>query len=84
MSDAIMSEFYKDNEKEGRMILNEIFTSDADMIPDYKNNQITIRLHSLSPPRANNAVKQLCSYLNTTETCFPYTNLKLVYETLAN
>jgi hypothetical protein len=81
---AIMSEFYKDNEKEGRMILKEIFTSDADMIPDYKNNQITIRLHSLSTPRANNAVKQLCSFLNTTETCFPYTNLKLVYETLAN
>jgi len=81
---AIMSEFYKDNEKEGRMILKEIFTSDADMIPDYKNNQITIRLHSLSTPRANNAVKELCTFLNNTETCFPYTNLLLVYETLAN
>ena len=81
---AIMSEFYKDNEKEGRMILKEIFTSDADMIPDYNNKKLTIRLHSLSTPRANNAVKELCSFLNNTETCFPYTNLQLVYETLAN
>lgn len=81
---AIMSEFYKDNEKDGRMILKEIFTSDADMIPDYDEKKLTIRLHSLSTPRANNAVKELCSFLNNTETCFPYTNLKLVYETLAN
>jgi len=67
-----------------RMILKEIFTSDADMIPDYNNKKLTIRLHSLSTPRANNAVKELCSFLNNTETYFPYTNLQLVYETLAN
>ena len=81
---GVMSEFYKDNDKDGRMILKEIFTNDADMIPDYENNRLKIRLHSLSTPRANNAVKELCSFLNNTETCFPYTNLKLVYETLAN
>ena len=37
---AIMSEFYKDNEKEGRMILKEIFTSDADIIPDYEKTNL--------------------------------------------
>ncbi|MDP1623837.1 MAG: hypothetical protein Q8M08_16035, partial [Bacteroidales bacterium] len=79
----IMSEFYKSNEKEGRMILKEIFTSDADMIPDYENKKLTIRLHSLSTPRANQTVKELCSLLNQTETCFPLTDLKLVYETVA-
>jgi hypothetical protein len=79
----IMSEFYKDNGKDGRMILKEIFTSDADMIPDYKNNKLTVRLHSLSTPRANKAVKELCTFLNQTETCFPYTNLILNYETIA-
>jgi len=78
-----MSEFYKSTEKEGRVILKEIFTSDADMIPDYENNKLTIKLHSLSTPRANEAVKELCSFLNQTETWFPCTNLKLVYETVA-
>jgi len=79
----IISEFYKGTEKEGRMILKEIFTSDADMMPDYVNKTLTIRLHSLSTPRANQAVKELCSLLNLSETCFPNTDLMLVFETVA-
>ncbi|MBU1901539.1 hypothetical protein KKG82_04195 [Patescibacteria group bacterium] len=79
----IMNEFYNDTGKEGRVILKEIFTSDADMIPDYENKKLTIRLHSLSTPRANRAAIELCSFLNQTETSFPFTNLKLVYETVA-
>lgn len=79
----ILSTFYKSNEKEGRVILKEIFTSDADMIPDYENKKLTIRLHSLSTPRANLAVKELCTFLNQTETNFPLTNLRLVFETVA-
>ena len=78
-----MSEFYKSTEKEGRIILKEIFTSDADMIPDYKNHTLTIKLHSLSTPRANQAVKDLCNFLNHTETHFPLTNLRMIYETVA-
>lgn len=80
---GIISEFCKDTSKDGRMILKEIFTSNADMIPDYENHKLIIRLHSLSTPRANQMVKELCVLLNQTETFFPYTNLLLVYETLA-
>ena len=79
----IMSEFYKSTEKEGRVILKEVFTSDADMIPDYEHKKLTIKLHSLSTPRANQAMKELCSFLNQTETCFPFTDLILAYETVA-
>jgi hypothetical protein len=79
----LISESYKDTAKDGRMLLKEIFSSDADLIPDYKNHTLTIRLHSLSTPRANQAVKQLCVSLNQTHTCFPYTNLMLIYETVA-
>jgi len=79
----IISDFYIDNLKDGRMILKEIFTTDADMIPDYKNNILTVRLHSLSTPRVNKVVNELCEFLNQTKTCFPYTNLVLNYETVA-
>ena len=78
-----LSEFYKSTEKEGRVILKEIFTSDADMIPDFENSNLTIQLHSLSTPRANQAVKELCLFLNQTETRFPFTNLRLIYKTVA-
>ncbi len=63
-------------------ILKEIFTTDADLIPDYKNGELIVRLHSLSTPRANEAVKKLCVFLNDTKTIFPYTNLNLIYETV--
>lgn len=79
----IMREYYKSNAKEGRQILKEIFTTDADLIPDYKNGELIVRLHSLSTPRANEAVKNLCSLLNDTKSVFPYTNLTLVYQTVA-
>ena len=79
----IMPEFYKSTQKEGRIISKEIFTSDAYLIPDYQNNTLTIKLHSLSTPRANQAVKELCDFLNQTETCFPLTDLKLLYKTVA-
>ena len=79
----LMADFYKDTNKEGRMILKEIFTTDADLIPDYINNKLTVRLHSLSTPRANLAVKELSDRLNQTQTYYPFTNLMLNYETAA-
>ena len=64
------------------MLVKEIIKSDADMIPDYEENTLTIRLHSLSTPRANRAARELCSILNDTETLYPGTNLRLAYETV--
>lgn len=32
----VMGEYYKNNEKDGRMLLREIFLTHADLLPDYK------------------------------------------------
>lgn len=74
--------YYGNGEKEGRMLVKEIIQSDADLMPDYQNNLLTVRLHSLSTPRANRAAEKLCQILNETETIFPNSNLKLVYKTV--
>lgn len=74
---------YKNNKKDGRMLLKEIFNSDADMIPNYQDNTLTIRLHSLSNNRYNEVAQKLCSFLNQTQTKFPGTNLILNYETVS-
>ena len=74
--------YYANSEKEGRMLVKEIIQSDADLMPDYQNNLLTVRLHSLSTPRANRAVEKLCKLLNETETIFPNSNLRLVYKTV--
>lgn len=72
--------YYKSSHQQGRMLVKEIIQSDADLIPDYGNNTLTVRLHTLSTPRANRAAMELCKILNDTETVYPNTNLKLVYE----
>ncbi len=78
----LLTPYYTNNEKDGRMLAKQIIESDADLIPDYQNKILTVRLHSLSSPRANRAAKELCQLLNDAEMRFPNTNLTLRYETV--
>lgn len=78
----LMAPYYSRSTEEIRMLVKEIIKSDADMSPDYENKVLVIRLHSLSTPRANKAVCELCVILNETETFFPGTDLRLVYQTV--
>ncbi len=79
----LLAQFYKGSKKDGRVLLKKIFSSDADMIPDYTNNTLTIVLHSLAKPRDNMAVRQLCQLLNESETIYPGSNLKLIFKSIA-
>jgi hypothetical protein len=76
----MLAPYYSKASEEIRMLVKEIIKSDADLIPDYENMQLRVRLHSLSTPRANIAVKQLCSTLNETDTQYPGTGLRIRYE----
>jgi hypothetical protein len=76
-------EFYPSSKKDGRMVLKEIFQSDADLIPDYVNNVLTVRLHSMSTNRFNKVAAKLCEIMNQTQTNFPGTNLLLNFESVA-
>jgi hypothetical protein len=79
----VLEDHYSRINDEGRMLVKEIIKSDADLKPDYDNHTRTIRLHSLSTPRANKAAESLCEILNDTETIYPGTDLRLIYETIA-
>jgi hypothetical protein len=78
----LLAPHYARSSEEIRMLVKEIIKSDADLTPDYDDKTLTVRLHSLSTPRANAAVKKLCTTLNETETLFPGTDLRLVYKTV--
>ncbi len=75
----LLDGFFKRNEEEGRMLIKQIIASDADLMPDYENNTLTVTVHTLSTPRANNALRMLCDVLNETETIFPATTLRLIF-----
>lgn len=71
--------FYNNDEKDGRQIIQTILSSNANLQPDYQNNILNITIHSQATPRANKALKHLCEELNQTETIYPQTKLKLVF-----
>ena len=70
-------------ENEKRMVVKQIIQSNADLNPDYENKLLRVTLHSLAAARFNHAAAQLTKLLNQTETIFPGTNLKMIFEITA-
>lgn len=63
---------------EARTLLRSLYQTEADLLPDYKAEILTVRLHHIAN-RSNDAVIQkMCDELNETETLFPGTSLRLV------
>ena len=65
---------------EARTLLRSIYTTEADLLPDYQNKTLTVRLHHLAQQRADQSVALLCAELNQTETVFPGTDLRMIFE----
>jgi hypothetical protein len=65
---------------EGRQLLQKIYTSDADIIPDYTNKSLTVKLHNLNYRKDDKVVQYLCEKLNETDTTYPGTDLKIIYQ----
>jgi len=62
-----------------RALMRRIFGTPANLRPDYDQQILTVELHRLGSPLQDAAVARLCEELTATETCFPTTQLKLVY-----
>ncbi len=71
-----MNYYHKD---EARMLLKQIYKSDADLIVNRENKTLTIRIHPLSHHKDDRILEQLCDQLNQTQTLFPDTDLTLIY-----
>ncbi len=67
-----------------RSLLRNIYSTEADLIPDYEENTLTVRLHQLANWRSVKSAMELCSELNDSRTIFPGTKLRMVYELVAN
>ena len=65
---------------EARKFMRQVFDLSADLLPDYKEGKLTVRLHSMSTPRGNRALGALCDVLNDVEVYYPGTKLRLVLE----
>ena len=67
-------------EEDTRTLLRQIYETEIDLVPDLQANTLTVRLHHLTQAAHDEAVRHLCQELNATETLFPGTDLKLIYQ----
>lgn len=63
-----------------RRLLQDLFVTEADILPDPEKNELNIRVHSASRPAANRALAQLFGHLNKAEVNYPGTDMRLVYQ----
>jgi hypothetical protein len=65
---------------DARALLRQIYDTEADLIPDPEAKTLTVCLHHLTQAAHDTAVRYLCDELTATETIFPGTDLRLVYQ----
>ena len=69
---------------DARSLLRAIYTTEADLLPDETAGTLTVRLHRMASRSHDAAIVHLCEELNATETIYPGTNLRLVYELVSS
>ena len=63
-----------------RRLLQDLFVTEADILPEPENQLLRIRVHGASTPAANRALLQLIEQLNEAEVIYPGTDMRLTYE----
>ena len=68
---------------DARSLLRAIYQTEADLVPDPQARTLTVRLHPLANASSDEAVRHLCAELNSAETIFPGTDLRLICELIS-
>jgi hypothetical protein len=63
-----------------RCLLQDLFVTEADILPEPEAGLLKIRIHNASRPAANRALLRLIDKLNTAEVEYPGTGMRLYYE----
>jgi hypothetical protein len=63
-----------------RRLLQDLFVTEADVLPDPANMLVYVRVHGAARPAANRALEQLFVQLNDAKVQYPGTDMRLVYE----
>jgi len=65
---------------DGRSVARQVFESAADLRPNPEQKTLTVRLHRLSSGAHDQALEHMCAELTATETLYPGTELRLIFE----
>ncbi len=67
-------------EDEARALVRELFVSSADLVPNERENTLTVRVHRMACPAHDKAVAALLRELTQMSFCHPETGTRLIYE----
>jgi hypothetical protein len=80
MAHVLRAAMPKWRQDEERRLLQSLYAGEADLIPDETAGTLTVRLHYPANAMLAGPVEKLCEELTATETVFPTTKLRLVYQ----
>lgn len=63
-----------------RRLLQDLYVTEADILPQPEKNILHVRVHNASRPAANTALEKLFDELNAAEICYPGTDMLIIYE----
>lgn len=75
---ALIRADYARADDEGRTLIQSALKSSGDL--EVIDNELRVTLNPLSSPHRSKAIRTLCAKLNTTNTIFPGSKLRLVYD----
>ncbi len=83
MARIVRERLGKHHQDQARAFVRDLYTTEANLIPDIEAKTLTVELHSLATPKANEIISHLCAELNATETNYPDTELKLIFKSVS-
>ena len=69
---------------DARSLMRQLYETSVDLLPDPHNKNLTVRLHHLTAPVHDKVIASLCEELTATETVFPGTDLRLIFQLLGS
>jgi transposase len=76
----LVAPYFARNNDEGRAFLKSVFQLPADIIPDNERGVMTVKFHTMSTPRANRVLKQLCAVMSEQSFIYPDSRLMLAFK----
>ena len=67
---------------DARSFVRGLFASSINLRPDPARRELRVEIHGQTNPIHDAALEALCLELNSTEVCYPGTNLRLVYRSI--
>ena len=79
-----MAKEYMSHKDESRLLLKQIYKTDANLIVDSENQKLIVEIHRLAHWKDDIVLEKLCDDMNDTETKFPDSNLTLNYKLVSS